>query len=469
MSLLRGVGARLSLALALVVAVALGIVYLIVVPSLEGRLVDSKTETLRAALPGVIAALPADPFRWPDYVDLTSFRVNARIVVYDVDSISPTAVRVVADSRAATSEDVSDDQLVLRAIETNTLLAAAVGHIGTRFAEAAAPAVSRQYAVMLQVSLAESISNIRLVERRLVLAGLIALAVALLIGLGGASAFARRIRRLERAANRIAHGRFDEPVRDRGADELGQLAVAFDRMRERLQGLDGARREFIANASHELRTPIFALSGGLELLAEEEMDDATRQEFIASMREQTERLTKLAEELLDLSRLDAGRLRVDRVPVELGRVAAEVVEEFAAAARLSGHLLGAETGLGEPTVALGDGERVHQIARGLAENALRHTPSGTTVRVGARRSGSVMRLTVADDGPGIAAEYRERVFERFFRVDGGRASGSGLGLAIAAELAERMGGSLELAVADGWTRFTLTLPAAADGVLDGPE
>ena len=128
MSLLRGVGARLSLALALVVAVALGIVYLIVVPSLEGRLVDSKTETLRAALPGVIAALPADPFRWPDYVDLTSFRVNARIVVYDVDSISPTAVRVVADSRAATSEDVSDDQLVLRAIETNTLLAAAVGH-----------------------------------------------------------------------------------------------------------------------------------------------------------------------------------------------------------------------------------------------------------------------------------------------------------------------------------------------------
>ena len=117
MSLLRGVGARLSLALALVVAVALGIVYLIVVPSLEGRLVDAKEAALRTALPSVASALPADPFEWPDYVDVTSFRVSARVVVYAVDSVKPTTLRVVGDSRGATSRDVADDELAIRAAE----------------------------------------------------------------------------------------------------------------------------------------------------------------------------------------------------------------------------------------------------------------------------------------------------------------------------------------------------------------
>src|SRR6266542_4275083 len=122
----------------------------------------------------------------------------------------------------------------------------------------------------------------------------------------------RRIRRLERAADRIAGGRFDEPVRDSGGDELGDLAVAFDRMRVRLAQLDDARREFVANASHELRTPLFSLAGFLELMDDEELDESTKQEFLDQMREQVTRLTKLASDLLDLSRLDAGRMSVDR-------------------------------------------------------------------------------------------------------------------------------------------------------------
>src|SRR5437773_8192237 len=113
------------------------------------------------------------------------------------------------------------------------------------------------------------------------------------------------LRRLERAAEGIVGGVVGEAVSDTGADEVGQLAVAFERMRQRLAGLERARREFIANASHELRTPIFSLGGFLELMENEDLDPETQREFLMRMREQTDRLTKLATDLLDLSRIDA--------------------------------------------------------------------------------------------------------------------------------------------------------------------
>src|SRR5205823_10935720 len=173
--------------------------------------------------------------------------------------------------------------------------------------------------------------------------------------------FARRIRRLERAAERIAAGQFDEPVAERSADELGELARAFDRMGTKLAGLDHARREFVANASHELRTPLFSLGGFLELLEDEELDEGTRREFFEAMAGQVRRLTKLADDLLDLSRLDAGRLHVERQPIELGGVAGAAVEEFSGVAFASDHPL--EFARNGPTEAHGDPQRVLQIAR----------------------------------------------------------------------------------------------------------
>ena len=209
-----------------------------------------------------------------------------------------------------------------------------------------------------------------------------ALVAALAVGYLGALLFARRLRRLEAAAERIAAGEFDEPVVDHGTDEVGQLARTFDRMRERLAALDHARREFIANASHELRTPIFSLGGFLELMRDEELDEPTRREFLATMSEQVDRLAKLATELLDLSRADAGRLRVERESVDLDEVAETVVDEFAA--RSNGRSLSFEGGDGE--VVLGDEQRVLQIARALVENALVHTPAGRACRgAGGRR------------------------------------------------------------------------------------
>jgi len=268
---------------------------------------------------------------------------------------------------------------------------------------------------------------------------------------------ASRLRRLETAAERIAGGDFDVPIVDHGDDEIGQLAHAFDRMRVQLAQLDDARKEFVANASHELRTPIFSLGGFLELIADEELDDETRKRFLATMQEQVERLAKLSTDLLDLSRVDAGQLRVAVEDVDLAEVARSLAAELEHLAAGSGHAL--EThGDGDAWV-LADEERVAQIGRALLVNALVHTPPGTRVRLAACRRGDRAELTVADDGPGIPAAQREAVFERFYRVEGGKASGSGLGLAIARELARLMGGSVRLESAPGRTLLTLDLPA----------
>jgi signal transduction histidine kinase len=269
--------------------------------------------------------------------------------------------------------------------------------------------------------------------------------------------FARRIRRLERAADRIANGRFDEPVVDTGGGELGALAAAFERMRVRLAHLDDARREFVANASHELRTPLFSLAGFLELFDDEDLDEPTRREFLASMREQVDRLTKLASDLLDLTRLDSGRLTVAREPVDLASLAADLAEEFGPLAASSGHRLSVTTS--GAVSADADELRVLQLGRILVENALMHTPPGTAVEVRALERDGRAVLEVEDEGGGIREDQQEQLFERFFRLDGTRASGSGLGLAIARQLAELMDGAIELESRPGRTVFSIVLPA----------
>ena len=453
---LRGVGVRLSLALLLVVALALGIVYLVVVPQLRHRLIDAKLSQLQRAAPSIARQLPTNRLRWDDYAQNASQSANARVVIYDVVS-PPVNLLIAGDSNGVTSDDAQDDPIAEQAAASLTVSRGTISRGEDQRAEVALPVHRGVTVVLLSASLHDSLGNVDLVRSRILLAGAIALAAALLIGYGGASVFARRIRRLERAADRIAGGRFDEVVVDTHRDELGELAETFDRMRGRLAQLEHARREFIANASHELRTPLFSLGGSLELLADEEMDDATRREFVATMRQQVHRLTKLAVELLDLSRLDAGRLHLEVEPVDLGALAEVVVDEFRAVA--DDHPLELDV-VGEP-LGFGDEQRVLQIGRILVENALLHTPSGTRVVVRAERRPGGAALVVADEGTGIPGEHAAHVFERFYRIEGGLASGSGLGLAIGRELAELMGGRLELDSQPGLTVFTLWLKAPA--------
>jgi signal transduction histidine kinase len=454
----RSVGTRLSLALLLVVAIALGVVYLAVVPSLENRLVNARVSQLANATSHLRPQAYQNRFDLQDFVITASRDLDARVVVFVVSQV-PHGVSIGApvyeSNLAQNSEDLTNDPIASRAAQANRLESGTVSQADDRWAEAAVPFAGATFVLLLQDSLASQHGSVHLVQRRVLLSAGVALLIALLLGYGGAWVFARRIRRLERAADRIAGGRFDEPVQDSGGDELGDLAVAFDRMRVRLAQLDDARREFVANASHELRTPLFSLAGFLELL-DEEHDESMRAEFLDQMREQVTRLTKLASDLLDLSRLDAGRMSVERESVDLAALGEELVEEFGPAARATGHELEIEEHRG--AVATADELRVFQIGRILVENALLHTPPGTAVRVRVlHRDGSAV-LEVEDAGDGISPAQRDQLFERFFRLDGTRASGSGLGLAIAKELAELMDGRITVDSVPGRTVFALVLP-----------
>jgi signal transduction histidine kinase len=187
------------------------------------------------------------------------------------------------------------------------------------------------------------------------------------------------------------------------------------------------------------------------------------------MRDQIERLTRLATDLLDLSRLDAGQLEVETVEFDLAATARAVAEEFRAVADAEEHELAIDAD--EPVEVLADEVRVQQIARVFVENAIRHTPAGTRVEVTAGTAEGDAVLEVRDDGPGIPTDDQRHLFQRFYRAGGGKASGSGLGLAIASELATRMAGRIDVRSAPGETAFRLVLPSAtaAPPPDDAPE
>jgi signal transduction histidine kinase len=228
-------------------------------------------------------------------------------------------------------------------------------------------------------------------------------------------------------------------------------------MQRRLAELDSARKQFIANASHELRTPIFSLGGFVELLEEENPSPAERAEFVHMMRQQVERLTKLTADLLDLSQLDAGAVAMESSNVDLGSLAREVTREFGPRADRHDSRLELRTPA-EPVIASADPDRVRQVIRILLDNALTHTPEGTKVTVTTYSANRRAELTVSDDGPGVPQRVQSRIFERFYTADS--AGGSGLGLAIARELAQRMQGRVGIASSKRFTAFTLDLPPA---------
>jgi signal transduction histidine kinase len=461
---LRSVGTRLSLALLVIVAAGLTFVYMIVVPSLEDRLVDGKLDEL-ADVGGPVASQLREPDADEDgLIQNAGAGTSARVLI--IEGLGRDQLSVKEDSlEGGDPSAYRNDPVALRALESGDPVRATIERGGERFAEVAVPYApgSAPRVLLLSASLREQRQTVDLVERRLLIAGVLALLGALALGYGGSWLFARRLRRLEHAAERIAAGHFDAPVVDRGQDEIGELAGAFERMRRRLARLDDARREFVANASHELRTPLFSISGSLELLADEDLDERTRAEFIATMREQVGRLTRLAADLLDLSRLDAGRIVAEAEPLDLDAIARTLAEEFRAVAQASEHRL--EIDGAANVCAVGDEQWVLRVGRALVENALVHTPPGTTVRLRVSHEGASARLTVEDDGPGIPRDHLAHVFQRFYRVDGARASGSGLGLAIARELAELMRGSVDVSSDLGKTAFTVSLPKTRENAV----
>ncbi|MFB9908772.1 HAMP domain-containing sensor histidine kinase [Allokutzneria oryzae] len=260
----------------------------------------------------------------------------------------------------------------------------------------------------------------------------------------------RPLREMTSAATAMARGDYDRRVRATARDEVGRLATAFNRMAGDLAAADQQRRDLIANVSHELRTPITALRAVLENVVDgvTEPDSATMRTALA----QTERLGLLVTELLDLSRIDAGAHRLDREVFEIGPLLAEVVAE--AEVMTSGIRFTTTVRPPEATV-FADRGRLHQVVVNLLDNAARHGPPGGEVRLVAELSGDDLVIEVHDEGPGIAPEDRDRVFERFTRGERAGGGGTGLGLAIARWVVDLHGGT----IAAMGSHIRITLPA----------
>jgi two-component system, OmpR family, sensor kinase len=457
---------RLAVLFFVITAAAVGFIYLYVVPQLRSSLTAQKLQRLEQVASQESGTLTRAMRHGASQAELRRLvrgvaqRSDARLTVLAVrpGATGPRLVSVIGSSATKrTAAPPSYPPAVTAA--TSGHLSSGVERVGgTRTGETAVPLSnggSPQWVAVLSAPLGDVDDSVALIRRQILIAGGIALLAALAAGWLAARAHAQRLRRLDAAAGKVAEGDFSTPIPLEGVDEVGQLSETLEEMRERLARLDSARREFIANASHELRTPIFSLGGFVELLDEDEPDPAVRAEFVRTMREQVARLTKLTADLLDLSKLDSGALEVATEPVELAELATRVASEFQPAAERHGSPIAVNGSAG--AVALADADRVAQIMRILLDNALTHTPEGTSISVTAQRHNRAANLVVEDDGPGIGAHELGRVFDRFYTGD--RVSGSGLGLAIARELALRMDGELELASAQGRTEFTLRLPA----------
>lgn len=458
---------QLVLLFTIITAAAIGFIYLYVVPQLQSSLSAEKLRRLQnqAATQGDALGDVIDEGLSQEELQAMTLRLSqrsggARVTLLGVRQgvRGPAPEFVIADSEIERTAVGPSYPAAVTALENGRTATAVERVSGVRLGETAVPLQSGdelRWVAVLSQPLDDVDDNVSLITRQILIAGLIALAAAVAAGFFAARAHSGRLRRLEEAAEKVADGDFATPIPVDASDEVGQLAMTLNEMRERLARLDDARKEFIANASHELRTPIFSLGGFVELIDEDDPDPEQRAEFVATMRQQIYRLTKLTTVLLDLSKLDADALHVRAERVDLGELAAEIAHEFGPAAERHESRIAVER---DPAaVASGDPERLAQIIRILIDNALSHTPRKTRINLKAKLQQGEPTLTVADDGPGIDARDRAQVFDRFFTAD--EVSGSGLGLAIARELARRMGGDIQLESRKGRTEFIVRMPA----------
>jgi two-component system, OmpR family, sensor kinase len=469
---LRSIRTRLALIFFLITLLAVAVIYVVVAPPLTTSLQNESIHGLQqraepyVALNSHLASLrkPTDqPSKRTEeiaslYAGWAAKATGSQVSIFDV-AINRTGTQALeAVPLAGEPADPPNEagQFADQVASDGVKEVAALGGVGL-----AGFPFPRNASLVRVVVFSNSLNDVggavSLVRSRILLAAAVALLVALLTGVLVARALTVRLLRLERIAQRVAIGDFSAHFSDSSSDELGRLAQALAHMQSQLEGLDDARRRFIATASHELRTPIFSLGGFLELIQDEELDDQTRRQFVGQVREQVERLGKLATQLLDLTRLESGAVQLAPTTTDLGVLARSVSSEFVPA--LAQHDSSLDLRLPPDALLVScDAERVAQVLRILIDNAIVHTASGTTVRVSVARAadGEGARLSVNDAGPGIPTEAAERVFEPFYSADGTR--GAGLGLAIARELALQMAARLEVQSAPGDTTFTFVLP-----------
>jgi signal transduction histidine kinase len=247
--------------------------------------------------------------------------------------------------------------------------------------------------------------------------------------------------RLTAEIEALQAGSLDRRVARRATLEVDQLVLVLNRLLARLETAVGHLRRFTADAAHELRTPVAALRATLEVALSRDAPERWREGLLDGL-EQAERVGRLAENLLALSGVEAGARDAQRTPVRLDRLAEEVAGELEPIAMEQRRPMRCEPG--DEVWVVGIPDLLRRVIANLIDNAFSHTPPTSAVTVRVRADGEWARVSVVDEGPGIAAEDRPRVFERFGRGRGASSKGAGLGLALSREVAERHGGTLEI-------------------------
>ncbi len=583
----RSVKNWLTLLIVVVVAFAMLVAWVYVVPPLRGRLVEQKladaggnariiSDTLAPWL-GVDdngRATISDRAALNSTLNSLSTRFGGRTLVFSRNQV------LMADSSGQTSPDVADFPMLEQAIRKGQLAQGTVTMENGRVAATAVPlfpvgSKTVVAAVMVISSLKDVDNAVNAVQRQLLFATVLALGTSLLLGYMASYFIARRLKRIERSAEAIAGGDLSAKVPETVEDEIGQLADTFNVMAERLRSafaqveyerdrvevllndlsegvvgvsadgkvtianpaasilldapmavgktieealpadvaqlwrdsqqdadfdmvvfahedvtleattypvagdadftsivvlrditaqarLERARRDLIANASHEFKTPLFSLAGSLELIDEGELSPEEQSEFLQIMRQQVDRLRTMAVSMLDLSRVEAGSFELNPEDVDLVAIGRSVLDEFQAQSQTKQVALSFEGEDGQ--TAWCDEQRLVQVLRALIDNAIKYSPPGSSVRLTSQLEEQEAVMVVGDDGPGISGKELPHVFERFHRgrEERGTTTGAGLGLSIARELTEMMGGSITAeSPPDGGARFTVRLPRTA--------
>ncbi len=587
----RSVKNWLTLLIVAVVAFAMMVAWVYVVPPLRGRLVEQKLADARgnAELIGNTAGayLKYDlGTRQPYVSDVTglrtwlnsiSTRFAGRAIIYTRNLV------LFRDSSGQTSPDVSNYPMLDESVRTGKVAQGTVTTANGRVAATAIPLFSQNtgrtvVAVVLVISSLKDVDNaVNAVQRQLLFATVLAIGVSLLLGYMASYFIARRLKRIERSAELIAGGDLSAKVPETVEDEIGQLADTFNVMADRLRSafaqveyerdrvevllndlsegvigvsaegaitianpaasilldeqmtvgatvdealpadvvklwhdsqedadfdmivfghedvtleattypvgggadftsivvlrdvtaqarLERARRDLIANASHEFKTPLFSLAGSLELIDEGELSAEEQREFLQIMRQQVDRLRTMAVSMLDLSRAEAGSFELNPEDVDLVSAGRSVLDEFQAQAQTKGVTLSIDGDEGQ--TAWCDEQRLVQVLRALIDNAVKYSPQGSSVRLSTALEDAEAVVVVADDGPGISAKELPHVFERFHRgrEERGTTTGAGLGLSIARELTEMMGGDISAeSPSGGGARFSVRLPRIPGG------
>lgn len=355
--------------------------------------------------------------------------------------------------------DLSDDPAVLAALSGQES-ADVEGDIAT-----VAVPLQRDSGIAGAVLLSQplrDVSNVMADLRvRLLISAAVALVLAALVGVILARGIARPVRELTTAANELAQGDFDYPLQVTSEDELGDLARAFRSMSDDLRQMLQARTDLLANVSHELRTPLTAVKGLVETLRDGAAEDpAVRDQFLALIEQQADRLARLVNDLLTLSRADADALTLQRQAVDLVVLARLCANQFAA--RAAAQQVTVAVAGAAIQVSL-DPDRIQQVLINLLDNAIRVSPHGGVVSVYVTPLAGTVKVSVSDQGPGIAPDEQARVFERFYRGDKSRTrqgdGGAGLGLSIAEALVRAHGGQIGLDSQPGQgTTVWFTLP-----------